>query len=219
MTQTLGKSFKDIISGTVLLFVTKVTFIAAAITYVIIVWLIGDSLNSFITSYLSWIPWEWLQTTGAKVASMAIAYMIFIIMISLVTSFMIEPLLITLAKQHYPETKVIGTPNVATSILLSLKSAVMMFFIFIFTFPVMFIPLVGAIYMLWLWSILLKKPTIYDVSSLFIEDKKEVKTRTKKTTTLAMIAAAFNYIPVLSIFAAVFAQILFLHHILSKEEN
>jgi len=219
MTQTLGKSFKDIISSTVLLFVTKVTFIAAIITYGVIVWLIGDSINSFITGYLSWIPWEWLQSTGAKVASMAISYMVFIIMISIVTSFMIEPLLIELAKKHYPEIKVIGTPNITTSILISLKSALMLFVIFIFTFPVMFIPLVGAVYMLWLWSLLLKKPTIYDVSSLFIEDKKEVKSRTKKTTTLAMIAAAFNYIPVLSIFAAVFAQILFLHHMLEKEEN
>jgi len=218
MTQTIGKSFKDIISSTVLLFVLKVTFIAAAITYVIIVWLIGDSINSFIISYLSWLPWEWLQSTGAKVASMAISYMIFIIMISIVTSFMIEPLLITLAKKHYPQTEVVGTPNISTSILLSLKSAMMMFIIFLFTFPVMFIPLVGAVYMLWLWSILLKKPTIYDVSSLFIADKHEIKSRTKKTTTLAMIAAAFNYIPVLSIFAAVFAQILFLHHILGKEE-
>jgi MFS family permease len=218
MTQTIGKSFKDIFSSTVLLFVLKVTLIAIAITYAII-WIVGGSINSFIASYLSWLPWEWLQTTGASVASIAISYMIFIIMISIVTSFMIEPLLIALAKKHYPNTKVIGTPNITTSLVLSLKSAIIMFVIFMFTFPVMFIPLVGAVYMLWLWSILLKKPTIYDVSSLFIEDKKEVKARTKKSTMLAMIAAGFNYIPVLNIFAAVFAQILFLHHILGKEEN
>ena len=219
MTQTIGKSFKDIISGTVLLFVAKVTFIAAIITYVVITWLIGDSINSFIVSYLSWLPWEWLQTTGAKVASMAISYMVFIIMISIVTSFMIEPLLIELAKKHYPQAKVVGTPNITTSLLISLKSAVMMFLIFIFTFPVMFIPLVGAVYMLWLWSILLKKPTIYDVSSLFIGDKKEIKSKTKKSTILAMIAAGFNYIPILNIFAAVFAQILFLHHILGEQKG
>ena len=217
MTQIIGKSFKDIISSTVLLFVAKVTFIAAIITYVIIVWLIGDSINSFIISYLSWLPWEWLQNTGAKVASMAISYMIFIIMISIVTSFMVEPLLIKLAKKHYPEVAVVGTPDITTSILLSLKSAMIMFIIFMFTFPVMFIPLVGAVYMLWLWSILLKKPTIYDVSSLFISDKKEIKEKTKKSTMLAMIAAGFNYIPVLNIFAAVFAQILFLHHILGND--
>jgi len=218
MTQSIGKSFKDIFSGTVLLFVLKVTLISLVITAATL-WLVGGSINSFIIGYLSWLPWEWLQTTGASVASIAISYMIFIIMISIVTSFMIEPLLITLANKHYPNTKVVGTPNISTSLILSLKSALMMFVIFLFTFPIMFIPLVGAVYMLWLWSILLKNPTIYDVSSLFIEDKKEIKSRTKKSTILAMIAAGFNYIPILNIFAAVFAQILFLHHILGKEES
>ena len=215
MTQTLAKSFKDILSPTVLFFVVKVALIALAIT-AFLLWIMGGSINGFVAGYLSWIPWTWLQTTGASVASIAISYMLFIMMISIVTSFLIEPLLITLAEKHYPETKVIGTPNITTSLMLSLKSAMLMFFIFIFTFPIMFIPLVGAVYMLWLWSLLLKKPTIYDVSSLFIADKKEVKNRTKKSTMLAMIAAGFNYIPVLNIFSAVFAQILFLHHILNK---
>ncbi len=217
MTKILSKSFKDMLSSTVLLFVLKVTFIALAIT-IVLLWGLKDNLNNFIVSYLSWIPWEWLQTTGASVASIAISYMVFIMMISIVTSFMVEPLLIALAKKHYPDAKVVGTPNISTSLMLSLKSALIFFAIFMFTFPVMFIPLVGAVYMLWLWSILLKKPTIYDVSSLFIEDKKEVKARTKKSTMLAMIAAGFNYIPLLNIFAAVFAQILFLHKILGNEE-
>lgn len=218
MGEVIGKSFKDIFSSVVLLFVLKVTLISLAITAALL-WLVGGSINSFIGGYLSWLPWEWLQTTGASVASIAISYMIFIIIISIVTSFMIEPLLITLAKKHYPQALVVGTPNITTSLILSLKSAMIMFLIFMFTFPVMFIPLVGAVYMLWLWSILLKAPTIYDVSSLFISDKKEVKAKTKKATLLAMVAAGFNYIPVLNIFAAVFAQILFLHHILGKEER
>lgn len=217
MTQTIAKSFKDIVSLDVLIFVLKVTLISVAITASLL-WGVKDTLNGFIVNYLSWLPWEWLQTTGASVASIALSYMVFIMMISIVTSFMVEPLLIKLAKKHYPETKVVGTPDLTVSIFLSFKSAMIFFVIFIFTFPIMFIPLIGAIYMLWLWSILLKSPTIYDVSSLFISDKKEVKTRTKKTTLLSMIAAGFNYIPLLNIFAAVFAQILFLHHILGKKE-
>ncbi len=217
MTQTIGKSFKDIISPIVLIFTLRVALISLAIT-VTLLWLFGARLNSFVSGYLSWMPWEWLQTTGAAVAAIAISYMVFIIMISIVTSFMVEPLLRKLAKKHYPEAEVAGTPNIIMSIFLSLKSAMIFFLIFMFTFPIMFIPLVGAVYMLWLWSILLKAPTIYDVSSLFIADKQEIKARTKKATMLSMIAAGFNYIPLLNIFAAVFAQILFLHHILGKKE-
>jgi uncharacterized protein involved in cysteine biosynthesis len=71
---------------------------------------------------------------------------------------------------------------------------------------------------LYLWSILLKEPTIYDVGALFINDKKLIKEKRKKTRVLAMIAALFNYIPLLNIFAPVFAQILFLHNILKEEK-
>jgi len=216
MSQTIGKSFKDIFSFTVFLFVLKVTIISLGITAMVL-WLVGGTLNSFIASYLLWLPWEWLQTTGASVASIAISYMIFIIMISIVTSFLAEPLLIKLAKKHYPDIEVVGTPNISTSLFLSLKSAMIMFIIFIFTFPLMFIPLVGAVYMLWLWSILLKKPTIYDVSSLFLNSKEQKRDRTKNLTIPAMIAAGFNYIPLLNIFSAVFAQILFLHKILESK--
>ena len=218
MQQTISKSFKDIFSSTVLLFIAKVTLISVAIT-AILIWLFNTTLVSFVKSYLSWIPWEWLQTSGAAVATIAIAYMLFIMVLSIITSLMAEPMLITLAKKHYPDTPVIGSADVMTSLLLSLKSGAIFLLLFLFTFPIMFIPLVGAVYMLWLWSILLKKPTINDVSSLFIKDKKELKEKTKKSTMLAMIAAGFNYIPIVNIFAPVFAQILFLHHIVGSKNK
>ena len=218
MQQTISKSFKDIFSSTVLLFIAKVTLISVAIT-AILIWLFNTTLVSFVKSYLSWIPWEWLQTSGAAVATIAIAYMLFIMVLSIITSLMAEPMLITLAKKHYPDRPVIGSADVMTSLLLSLKSGAIFLLLFLFTFPIMFIPLVGAVYMLWLWSILLKKPTINDVSSLFIKDKKELKEKTKKSTMLAMIAAGFNYIPVVNIFAPVFAQILFLHHIVGSKNK
>lgn len=217
MNQTITKSFKDIFSSTVLLFVAKITIISIAVT-ALLIWLLGGMLTGFIASYLSWIPWEWVQTTGASVAAIAIAYMLFIIVLSVITSVMVEPLLIQLAKKHYPNTPVVGSPNIGTSVLLSLKSGLIFLTLFLFTFPIMFIPLVGAVWMLWLWSILLKAPTIYDVSTLFISDKAQIKEKTKKSTLMAMIAAGFNYIPILNIFAPVFAQILFLHHIVGKEK-
>jgi uncharacterized protein involved in cysteine biosynthesis len=71
--------------------------------------------------------------------------------------------------------------------------------------------------MLWLWSILLREPTVYDVGSLFISDPAELRRQSKKARLIALVAALFNYIPLLNIFAPVFAQILFLHHLLGKQ--
>ncbi len=217
MKNTITKSLQDIFSKEVLLFVLKIGFGSIIITGIFI-YLFWSTLSSFITSYLSWIPWEWLQTTGAGAATIALAYMLIIIMISILTSLYAEPLLIKLAKKHYPDAKVVGSPNISTSVYLSIKSGVIFLLIFMFTFPIIFIPIVGQIYMLWLWSIIIKEPTAYDVSSLFIADKKIVKEKTKKSRIIAMIASLFNYVPVLNIFAPVFAQILFLHQILGKEK-
>jgi hypothetical protein len=72
--------------------------------------------------------------------------------------------------------------------------------------------------MLWLWGILIKEPTAYDVSSLFADSTSAFNVKSESSGILAMIASLFNYVPLLNIFAPVFAQILFLHQILGKEE-
>jgi len=215
MNQTITKSLKDLFSATVFAFMAKTTLISLLVT-AIAIWLVNDILTGFIKEYLSWIPWEWLQTSGAAIATVAIAYMIFILIHAIVTSLMIEPLLIKLAKKEYPDIPVTGSADTSTSVLLSLKAGILFLLLFLFTFPIMFIPLIGAVWMLWLWSILIKEPTLYDVSSLFIKEKTKIKEKKKGTTVLAMIASGLNYIPVLNIFSPVFAQILFLHHILDK---
>ena len=70
--------------------------------------------------------------------------------------------------------------------------------------------------MLYLWSILLKSPTVYDVGSLFTKNKSVLLEKRKKSTLIAMMGSLFNYIPLLNLFAPVFVQILFLHHLLAN---
>ncbi len=217
MNQIITKSLQDILSKDVILFVLKMGLLSLAIT-TIITWNIWDTLTNIITSYLSWVPWEWLQTSGASVATFLFAYMLFIIIVSLLTSLYSEKLLIALAKKRYPDVKVVGSANISTSIILTLKASIVFLLLFMLTLPLLFIPVFGQVVLLYLWSILLKEPTIYDVGALFIDDKKILKGKNKKTRLLAMLASLFNYVPFVNIFAAVFAQILFLHHILGDKK-
>ena len=217
MQQIITKSLQDMLSKDVILFVIKIGFISLAVT-LLFVWNMWGAITNIIASYLSWIPWEWVQTSGASVAAFSFTYMLFIIMVALLTSLYSEKLLIALAKKRYPDVPVVGSANIATSILLTLKASVVFLLLFIITLPLLFIPLLGQVLILYLWSILLKEPTIYDVGALFINDKKTLKEKKKKTRVLAMIAALFNYIPLVNIFATVFVQILFLHHVLKQEK-
>lgn len=217
MKQIITKSLKDIFSGDVIIFVAQIGF-AALLSSGLFIWYFWGTLASLISSYLSWIPWDWLQTSGANVMTFGLAYMIFIVTIALLTSLYSEQLLIKLAKKHYPDVPVVGSADISTSILLTLKASIIFLVLFLFLLVFVFIPIVGQVVLLYLWSVLLREPTLYDVSALFIDDKKELKEKRKKTRVLAMIASLFNYVPVLNAFAPVFAQILFLHHILGKEE-
>lgn len=220
MNKVISKSLSDILSPAVLSFVLKVGF-GSILLWIIILWAAWDLYAGLIATYIQKIPfvgsWEWFQSSGAFLTALIVGYMLIIITITIFTSLYSEPLLIKLAKKHYPNIKVVGSPKIATSIYLSLKAGLIFLLLFLFTFPMIFIPILGQIWMLWLWSILIKEPTAYDVAPLFIADKKKVKEKTKKSGIIAMIASLFNYVPILNIFAPVFAQILFLHQILGKK--
>jgi len=218
MKKILSKSLTDIFSKDVIIFVFQIG--AAAFTLsTLFVWYFWEALSSFIISYLSWIPWEWLQISGAKAMTFGLAYIIFIIIVALLTSLYSEKLLIKLAKKHYPDAPNIGTADISISILLTLKASMIFLVLFIPLLVFIFIPIIGQIVLLYLWSILLREPTFYDVSALFITDKKVLKVKKKKTRVLAITASLFNYIPILNAFAPVYAQILFLHHILGENKS
>jgi uncharacterized protein involved in cysteine biosynthesis len=215
MYKTIQKTTKDILSLKVLTFIFTIG-ISSTLIWIAILWSFWEEFESFVTSYLTWIPWDWLQDTVAYISAPLVGYTMIIVTISILTSLFSEKLLISLAKKHYPEHREIYSVPIVGSIIVTLKSIVVFIILFIICLPLIFIPLFGQVVMLYLWSILLKAPTVYDVGGLFIKDKQLLKERNKKSTLIAMIASLFNYIPLLNIFAPIYAQIMFLHHILGK---
>ncbi len=216
MYQTIIKSFKDILSPMVLIFILKIG-LGSILIWVAILGYFWESFDGFVTSYLNWIPWEWLQSTVSVISTPLVGYILVIITISILTSLFSDKLMIALAKKHYPQQKVVDDVSITGSIAVTIKSIIIFLILFMILFPLIFVPILGQIVLLYLWSILLKEPMIHDVGGLFIADKKELKRKRKGARLIAMIAALFNYIPLLNIFAPIFAQIVFLHHILKRE--
>ena len=218
MTIAIKKSLQDIFSPMVLKFILKIG-IGSILLWVAILGYFWSSFSNFITSYLTWIPFEWLQNSVAYVAAPLVGYTLIIITIAILTSLFSESLLINLAKKHYPEVKAVATPSIGGSISSTLLASLIFAILYLILFPTFFIPIIGQGIMLYVWSILLKAPTVHDVGGLFIKDKKELKSKRKKSNLIAMTASLFNYIPILNIFAPIFAQIMFLHHILGRKER
>jgi len=214
MRSLLAKSLHDIFSKEVVLYVVKTALLSLLLS-TLLIWLFWDTLTGAVQTFLGWVPWEWLQTTGAGIVTILLVYILFIIIVSLLTSLTSEKLIKKLAHQHYPQIPANGTPNMTTSLLLTLKATGIFLLLFIPAIPLLFIPIVGQVIMLYLWSVLIKKPTIYDISALF--SVKEEIDAGRKATMLAMVASLFNYLPLLNIFTPLFAQILFLHAALSSK--
>lgn len=211
--KTLSLGLKDIFSPDVMGFVFKIGFVSIA-SWSMVLYFYWGKLLAIVSSYLGFIPWEWLKTTGASIATFIVAYIMMIMTISILTSLYSESLLKQLAKKHYG-VEANGNPSMIESITINIKANVLFLALFLIFLWIVFIPIIGQIFMLYLWSIQLKNPTIYDVGTLFIDDKEYLKQKAKKARILAVIPSAFNYIPLLNIFAPIYAQILFLHHILN----
>jgi hypothetical protein len=207
---SITKTIKDIMSLSVIGFVIKVAFISL-LSALAIVWLSHGLLEALLSSYLTWIPLDFLKSTIANLGIILIGYIIFIATISIFTSLLSDKLLIKIATKHYGEIKQIGEPKISQTLWVNIKATLLFLLLFIITLPFLFIPILGQIVMLFLWSILIKKPTEHDVNSLF-------NTHTNKSSRLiSIIASLFNYIPLLNIFSSIFAQILFLHTMMQKE--
>ncbi|SFV64404.1 Probable transmembrane protein [hydrothermal vent metagenome] len=219
MQKIISKSIADIFSPMILSFIFKVGF-GSILLWIVLLWVSWDLYSTMIASYIAKIPfvggWEWLQSSGTVVVALIVGYMLIIITISIATSIFSEPILKALSKKHYPHIDIVGSPNIATSIYLSLKAGVLFLLLFLFTFPLIFVPIVGQVWMLWLWSILIKEPNSYDVGSLFVSDRATLEKDSKNSTVIAMIASLFNYVPIVNMFAPLFGQILFLHKILDR---
>ena len=215
MYHTISKSLKDMLSPKVLMFILTIGLSSIAIWIAILIYF-WESFESFITSFLNWIPWESVQDSIAYVAAPLAGYTLIIVTISILTSLFSDKLMISLAKKHYPKQEIVDDVSITGSIVVTIKSIIIFLALFMMLFPLIFIPILGQVVLLYLWSILLKEPMVHDVGGLFISDKKVLREKRKKSTIIAMLASLFNYIPLLNIFAPIFAQILFLHHILRE---
>lgn len=210
MINSILKTFSDILSFKVFIFVFKIAFFSLLAT-IAIMWGFWDIISSIISSYLSFMPYEWLKTSSMTLIKLVFGYIIFISLISMATSIWSDDIIKDISSKHYPDIAPNGKSNISKVVFINLRATVIFLILFVLALPLIFIPVIGQIVMLFLWSIQVKEPTAYDVGVLFH------KPDAKSSRTLAMIASLFNYIPILNIFAPLFAAILFLHDFMGKK--
>ncbi len=184
-------------------------------------WIFWDSFKALVVSHVSRIPYVGdigiLQDTGTVLVALLAGYMLVILTISVATSLFGEKIIVSLAKKRYPSISIEARGKFHKSLYYTFKASAIFVLLFLLLLPALFVPILGQIVALLLWAILLKEPTLYDVSSALGREHGDFGGA--RAWMAALLAASFNYIPFLNIFAPVFAQILFMHYLLDKEDR
>ena len=223
MTHSLiAKTLRDIFSREVLPFVLTVG-IGSILVWVLPLWWVWDGIVGGVEWLAHWLPWtkEWNadENLTSFWTALKIGYLFVIITISIATAIWGEGILRRLVRKHYPTVDAHGTAKLHRTLYYNLKANGVFLVLLILLSPLLFVPYLGTLLLLYLWSIQLKEPTIYDVGAVLGLEKKELKAHAKKSRWISLLAATLNFIPLVNFFVPLFAQILFLHFVLGEKDR
>jgi uncharacterized protein involved in cysteine biosynthesis len=185
--------------------------------WILPLWWIWDGIVGgveWLAGLLPWTAgWKACENTTSFWKALKIGYFFVITTISIATAIWGEGIIRKLAQDHYPNLHADGNAKMHRTLYHNLKANALFLVALIVTLPFLFVPYVGSVILLWLWSIQLREPTVYDVGAVIGLDAHSIKHYAKQSRWIGLTAAALNFIPIVNFFVPLFAQILFLHFV------
>lgn len=132
-----------------------------------------------------------------------------------ITGFMTDSLVKAVHDKHYPHTPYEGHGTIPGMLWKMTKFGLLMLLLFLVTIPMLFIPLVNIVWFWVLGFLFFRYTVVLDVGQVILPQSlfNEVKPLTNWTPTLALAGFfALSLLPVLSLFAPVFAVIALAHY-------
>jgi len=217
----IQKALRDILSRDVLPFVLTVG-IGSILVWVLPLWWVWDGIVGGVEWVAQLLPWSegWHASEEATSfwTALKIGYIFVIITISIATAIWGEEILRRLVRKHYPNVDARGSAKIHRTLYYNLKANGMFLVLLIVLSPLLFVPYLGTVVLLYLWSVQLKEPTVYDVGAVIGLEKRELKAYTRESRWIGLLAASLNFVPIVNFFVPLFAQILFLHFVLEKRK-
>jgi hypothetical protein len=133
----------------------------------------------------------------------------------IITGFMTDSLVKAVHDKHYPHTPYRGHGSIAGMLWQLTKFGLLMLLLFLLTFPMLFIPLVNIVWFWLLGFLFFRYSLVLDVGQVILPEPlfKQVKGVGNWTSTLTLAGFfALSLLPVLALFAPVFAVIALAHY-------
>jgi hypothetical protein len=171
-----------------------------------------------IAGYIPFLSEEWVQKISESFIALFIFYE-FWIMLSLIFVGVIADRIVDFVNERGYHLKKEGFGTMWGSILQALKSNLLFFVLFIFSLPLLLIPVVNIAIHLLLWMVMLKAPMYYDAAAFYAtkEEFKKIKTSYKgELRLITLLSAALLFIPFIGVLLYIFQLMLYTHFALTK---
>ena len=224
MIEIILKAFKDLFNKKILL-TSLIPIIIAAIFWGVIFFVFHTNISQFVSYLVSHIPFigdkSWVHSLVETVGGILIYYELLITTSVMIVGVIADKIVDEINNKYY-HTEKKGFGTILESVFISLKQNILFFTLFTIFIPAMFVPVLNIFVHLFLWSILLKKPTFYDsISSYATKDEFNTLKNTNKftLTAITIISASLFLIPVIGIFVYILQLLMFTHFNLKRLQS
>ena len=214
----LTNILKDLFDSKIIKYALMPFFISMLV-WGVVFFIFSDDILNVVSSYLSALPFgssvnEWISNIGGVLLLVFLYYQLVIISTSLFSAFFVEKIVLHINSKYY--NKSVRESSLKEGIIVSLKAIVAYILLFIFTFYLLFVPVVNIFYQLFLWSVATKKPLVFDSASLFCDYKSFEKKHNIKIWLIVFFTSLIYFIPVISMFGYSFSLIVMTHFVLKN---
>jgi len=212
---------KDIFDKKILKY-TILPFLIDLIFWFFIFLFFSHNIISFLEGIVTNLPFgvkieEIIANIGGWILIIVLYYVAVISTLGIFSSFFIDKIVERINELHYRcKKRDVSFKDTIKGIFIAFKSFFIYLIIFIFTFYLLFIPVVNIFYQIIMMSILNKKPLVFDSSYMFFKPKEIEKKYNLKIWLLVVLSSLIYLIPFVSLFGYTFQLIVLSNFILKN---
>ncbi len=214
------KILEDLFDKVIIRYTLLPLFISLVFWGVILI-LFGGNLLHLIGEYAKVLPYgetiENLINSAGWIVLIILYYLLSISTLGVFSSFFIDHIVLRINEKHFNCTpRETSWKDTLYGLWVSIKAFLIYIVLFIFTFWMLFIPVLNIFYQLFMWSVLNKKPLIFDSSYLFFDPKKIEEELGIKAWIVVFLTSLVYFIPIVSWFGYTI-QLIFMCHVVLKK--
>jgi len=212
---------KDLFDKKILKY-TILPFLIDLVFWAILFFFFSDNITQFLLSLVSYLPFgekisNLLANVGSVILIVVLYYVLVIATLGIFSSFFVDKIVLRINEKYYHlPLKESGLKDSIKGIFVSIKSFLIYLIIFVFTFYLLFVPIVNIFYQMFMMSILNKKPLTFDSSYLFCDFKEIEKKYNFKIFLIVFLTSVVYIIPLISLFGYTFQLIFVTHFVLKR---